>query len=424
MSTTTTAIRSDPVDDLVTLLDLVRRGVARTRPELVRASGIGRNIVSERVGLLLQAGLLREPGLAASTGGRAARELTFAVDAGHVLVAAIGASNVQVALTDLAGTILARRRQPAEVTDGPVTILAVVDALYADLIRENNVQLWGIGVGVPGPVEFSTGRPVAPPIMPGWDGYDIRGRFVNRYAVPVWVDNDVNIMALGELRTGAARGHCDAVFVKVGSGIGAGLVSHGRIHRGADGSAGDIGHMAAAADPADSAVVCRCGNRGCLEALAGGAAIVRDAIQAAHDGHSPILANLLTSTPALHAIDIVHAAQHGDQTSRDLLQRSAHLVGEALAGIVNFFNPRLIVLDGQVTGAGDTYLAQVRQTVLGRSLPLATRSLQITTSPLHGTAGLIGAAYMVTDELFSHDHLPTWIHHHPRAMIAFSPQSA
>ena len=126
--------------------------------------------------------------------------------------------------------------------------------------------LWGIGIGVPGPVEFATGRPVSPPIMPGWDGYPIRERFAARYGAPVWVDNDVNVLALGEWRSGVAAGHDDVVVVKIGTGIGAGIISGGRLHRGAQGSAGDVGHIQVVDDPA---VVCRCGNIGCLEALAG-----------------------------------------------------------------------------------------------------------------------------------------------------------
>ncbi len=104
-------------------------------------------------------------------------------------------------------------------------------------------RLWGIGIGVPGPVEFGSGRPISPPIMPGWDGYPIRERFAARYGAPVWVDNDVNLLALGEWRSGVAAGHDNVVVVKVGTGIGAGIISDGRLHRGAQGSAGDVGHI-------------------------------------------------------------------------------------------------------------------------------------------------------------------------------------
>lgn len=139
-------------------------------------------------------------------------------------------------------------------------------------------ELYGIGVGLPGPVEFASGKPVNPPIMPGWDGYPVRVRLADRYSVPVWVDNDVNLMGLGELRAGLAQGERHVIYLKIGTGIGAGLISSGRLHRGDQGCAGDVGHVAVTEA---TGIVCRCGNVGCLEALAGGAALARDAAAAA-----------------------------------------------------------------------------------------------------------------------------------------------
>ena len=242
--------------------------------------------------------------------------------------------------------------------------------------------------------------------MPGWDGYDVRGHLAERFHAPVWVDNDVNVMALGELRGGLAQGQRDVVYIKVGSGIGAGLVSAGRLHRGAQGCAGDIGHVAAV-DGGD--VVCRCGKTGCLEALAGGAALARDGAAAAASARSPYLAGVVASGRAVTATDVSAGATHGDPVCVELLSHSAHLVGEALARIVNFFNPSLILIGGGVAQAGDLYLAEIRQSVFSRSLPLATRSLQILRSPLGDMAGMRGAAFMVTDELFSRDLLGSWI---------------
>ena len=148
--------------------------------------------------------------------------------------------------------------------------------------------LFGIGIGVPGPVEFDAGRPISPPIMPGWDGYDVPARFA-RFGVPVWIDNDVNVMALGELTTGLGRGRENFVFVKIGTGIGAGIIVNGELYRGSQGCAGDIGHIQIPLRDRDD-VICRCGNVNCLEALAGGAALARDAEEAARAGRSPFLA--------------------------------------------------------------------------------------------------------------------------------------
>ncbi len=401
-----TAITPDLMETVVSVLDLVRSGAARTRPEIARLSGLGRNVVSQRVSQLLDAGLLAEGEMGRSTGGRAPRELRFCADAGHVLVVELGATSISVAIADLSGALRGQVTEAADVTDGPDVILGRAVELVDQLLRRDPVEVWGVGVGLPGPVEFTTGRPVAPPIMPGWDGYDVRGYFAERYDAPVWVDNDVNVMVLGELRDGLAQGVRDVVYVKVGSGIGAGLVSAGRLHRGAQGCAGDIGHIAA---EDHSHIICRCGQTGCLEALAGGAALARDGQLAAQSGRSPYLAKLANEGHIITAADVGHAALRGDPYSVQLVTFSAKLVGESLSRIVNFFNPSLILIGGGVSEVGDLYLAAVRQEIFSRSLPLATRSLKIERSPLGDTAGLKGAAFMVIDELLSRERLGLWI---------------
>ncbi len=414
MSGASTVRFPEQLDGLVSVLDLVRAGSASTRTELVQASGLGRNIVADRVDHLLDSGLLAEGPPGVSTGGRAARRLSFVADAGRVLVAVLGATTIRVALADLLGNIQQQRLVYADLTDGPELTLAKVDRLFDEVLAGNSIELWGIGISLPGPVEFATGRPVAPPIMPGWDGHDIRRHFATARGIPVWVDNDVNVMMLGEIRKGRAVGQQDAVFIKVGSGIGAGLVSRGLLHRGAQGCAGDIGHINAVTD---STVICRCGNVGCLEALAGGIAITRDAAAAAREGRSGPLAAVLAAEGELRPADVIRAARSGDQVSIGLLSYSAHLVGESVARIVNLFNPSLILIGGQVTANNDVYLANVRRAVLGRSLPLATRSLEITTSALGEMSGLTGAVYMVVDELLSRAMLARWIDTHPRELV-------
>jgi glucokinase-like ROK family protein len=402
------AFPHDQTDTLVTVLDLVRAGAARTRPELIRASGLGRTVVTQRVAQLLDAGLLDEKTVGPSTGGRAPRALRFCAEAGYILVAELGATSVSVALADLSGALHAHREELASITEGPEPILSRVDEMFRAALADHDepVPIWGVGIGLPGPVEFATGKPVAPPIMPGWDGADVRSYFASRYDVPVWADNDVNVMALGELRGGVARSVRDLVYVKVGTGIGAGLVSGGRLHRGAQGCAGDIGHMVV---EQPSEITCRCGNNGCLEALAGGQALARDGVAAGRSGRSGYLARLLAAGHAIEAVDVSAGAHHGDRACVELLSRSATLVGEAVASIVNFFNPALILIGGGVSESGDSYLATVRQAVLRTSLPLATRSLEIARSPVGVRAGLMGAAFIVIDELFSRERIGAWI---------------
>ncbi len=402
-------VPAEQIDTLVEVLDLVRSGSALTRPELIRRSGLGRTVVTQRVDQLVERGLLENGGLGSSTGGRAPRELHFRAEAGYILVGEFGATSLSVGLADLAGRLVGQREQLLDIAVGPDKALGRLDELFEELLTSSSVpttSLWGVGIGLPGPVEFASGRPVAPPIMPGWDGYPVRDRLAAGYDAPVWVDNEVNLMALGEWRGGVARGERDVVCVKIGTGIGAGLISGGRLHRGAQGCAGDIGHIAITDD---ISIVCRCGHTGCLEALAGGAALARDGAAAAREGRSRYLADLVEAGRRIEASDVSRAAAHGDQASVELLRRSGRLVGDTLATIVNFYNPALVVIGGGVAAAGELVLAAIRETVYRRSLPLATRELRIIRSPLDDRAGLMGGAFMVIDELFSRERLGRWI---------------
>ena len=396
-------------DGLVAVLDHIRAHGESSRAELAEATGLGRSILTQRVEALLDYGLLAEDRVGVSTGGRAPRLLRFRADAGYLLVADLGATSTDVALSDLSGEILVHRDEPSDIAAGPDAVLARVERLFDTCVAEAGAlpgSLWGIGIGVPGPVEFESGRPISPPIMPGWDGYRVRERFAGR-GVPVWLDNDVNVMALGELTGGCGRGVANFVFVKIGTGIGAGIVVDGRIHRGAQGSAGDVGHIHVQAGERE--VTCRCGMSGCLEAFAGGAALARDALAAAQDGRSEILRAMLDEKGVLDAADVALASKHGDPVSVELITEAGRLIGQMLTGVVNFFNPSLLVIGGGVAGAGDLLLATIRQTIYRRSLPLATRDLIVRRSELDGRAGVIGAATMVANELFAREYLPRWL---------------
>jgi glucokinase-like ROK family protein len=394
---------------LVEVLDYVRRRGSCTRAQLVEATGLSRALVGQRLTALADYGLVAEAGVGPSTGGRAPRTVRFCADAGHLLVADLGATSIDVAVADLSGGILEHAGEPADIAAGPDVVLGRVEALFEECVDRVNPTsaLFGIGIGVPGPVEFDAGRPISPPIMPGWDSYDVPQRFA-RFGVPVWIDNDVNVMALGELTAGIGRGRDNFVFIKIGTGIGAGIIVDGGLYRGEQGCAGDIGHIQIPVTGRGD-VICRCGNVNCLEALAGGGALARDAAAAARDGRSRFLAAQLEEKGSLDARDVALGAAHGDAASVELLSTAGTLVGQAVAAMVNFFNPSLVVIGGGVAEAGDGLLATIRQTVYRRSLPLATRSLGIHRSTLGWQAGVVGAATMVANELFAPDFLPLWL---------------
>lgn len=315
-----------------------------------------------------------------------------------MLVAEMGATQTELGVADLAGNLIAEEHLDIDVQEGPGPVLKMVASrMDALLTSTKTTNIWGVGIGLPGPVEWSSGRPISPPIMPGWDGFDVKQFFEYRYSCPVWADNDVNMMAVGEVRAGAAQGHSDVIYVKVGTGIGAGLFSHGGIQRGAIGAAGDIGHVAV---DTDSTVLCRCGNLGCLEAIAGGGALVRQASHALSDPRSTHLARIIDGQEITVEM-IVEAATFGDPLAIEMLIASAKLVGATIAQMVNLLNPSLILIGGRLGRSLDVYLATIRQVVLRRSTPLATRSLQIIESPLGDKAGVVGAAFTAVDELLS-----------------------
>jgi glucokinase-like ROK family protein len=404
-------VASERTQSLSAVLGAIRRYAGVTQTMLISDVGLGRSVVTARLGELQSLGLVVEDGLAPSTGGRAPRQLRLRAEAGVVGGIAIGALGMEVGVSDLYGRTISRIDDPISVADGPDVVLARAEEMLDQQLASyaDDRPVWGVGVGVPGPVDFARGVPVAPPIMPGWDAYPVRDRIARRYDAPVWVDNDVNLLALGELRTShGARGVQDMIYVKIGTGIGAGLVSRGRIHRGANGSAGDIGHVAVTG--AEN-VVCRCGNLGCLEAVAGGAALVRDGRQLAETGGSTLLADTLSRTGTLVAADVVAAAERGDPAARALLATAGQLVGTTLASLVSFYNPALVVLGGGVVRSGDLVLAAIREGVYRRSLPLATRTLRIEPTALRDGGGMTGAVHLALDQLFAHDCLAEWIQH-------------
>lgn len=391
---------TEHLDDL---LRLIRTGEATTLAQLVDTLGLGRTVVTQRIATLVEAGLIRNGPNAPSTGGRPSRTLTFAADAGTCLVAELGATSITVALTDLGGTIIAEDYADSDIATGPDASLEHVESMFDALLAQHpGVTVWGIGIGVPGPVEFRSGYPISPPIMPGWDHYPVRERLASRYRAPVWVDNDVNLLALGELADGQMTRDDIGIYVKVGSGIGSGLVDRGRLHRGAQGAAGDIGHIAVLGDVD---VTCRCGKRGCLESMAGGMAIARQGRDAAESGASDLLHTMLSERSDISAQDVSEAASHGDPSANTIINAAGRRIGEVIAALVNFYNPSVVVVGGGVAQSGDMFLASIRQSIYQRSLPLATRDIRIVRSNLGERGGIIGASELVIQQLLTAPHL-------------------
>jgi glucokinase-like ROK family protein len=369
-----------------TLLEFIRHDSGLTRADLTRLTGLGRAAVSQRVDRLIERELVRETADLPSTGGRPPSSLVFNRDSGVVLAADLGATHARLAVTDLAGNVLAELAEDLEIARGPETVLDVVADQFVKLLGETGraeQDVRAIGMGVPGPVEFATGRPVSPPIMPGWDGFSVPGHLATRFDVPILVDNDVNIMAIGEHWTNW-RAEQQFLLVKVGTGIGCGIVAEGRIYRGAQGAAGDIGHIRIA-DHDD--VICECGNAGCLEAVAGGRALVRSVRE--------------LGLEAGNSRDVVALARAQNVEVVRLVRESGRMLGDVLSGLVNAFNPGVIVIGGDVAEVHEQLFAGVKEVVYRRATPLATQHLEIAPSTLGDRAGAVGAAVLAIEHVLS-----------------------
>nr|WP_315240843.1 ROK family protein [uncultured Albidiferax sp.] len=394
--------------DETTLLQTIFWSAGASRLALAERLDFSKSKTNSLVAALLDLGLLTETGLQTSSGGRRPETVQIHPGLGVLIAADLGATSLDIAILRPDLSVLARHSEAADVRAGPGLVMARVRVLMRELLAQCAVtkqQVIGIGMGVPGPVDFASGQLVNPPLMPQWDSFSIRDALREDFAAPVFVDNDVNTMALGELWR-LQRSLQNFLVIKVGTGIGCGIVCHGEVYRGANGSAGDVGHICV--DTAGPR--CHCGNLGCVEAMAAGPAITRMALEAATSGESALLAACLatrletggTITPE----DVGNASRHGDAAANRIIQHTGNLIGQMLASVVNFFNPSHVFIGGGITRIGPLFLASVRQSVYQRSLALSTRHLEIQYTPLAEQAGLVGAGVLAMQETLKNKGSP------------------
>jgi len=382
--------------DEMQLLETAFWSSGGSRHGLADQLGFSKSKANALIANLIEQGLLAESGLQASSGGRRAENLQLNGALGVVVGIDIGATSLDVAVLRPDLSVLAQHSEAADVRQGPGVVLARVLVLMRELLARCQLKardVLGIGIGVPGPVNFAAGQLVNPPLMPAWDSFSIRDFLREEYAAPVFVDNDVNLMALGELWR-LQRSLTNFLVIKVGTGIGCGIVCHGEVYRGAAGSAGDVGHICVDQEGPR----CHCGNVGCVEAMAAGPAITRMATEAADKGESEALANALRDHGRLEAVDVGEASRAGDAAANAIVQHAGKLIGQMLASVVNFFNPSHIFIGGGITRIGPLFLAAVRQSVYQRSLALSTRHLEIQYTPLGTQGGVIGAGVLAMQE--------------------------
>ena len=341
---------------LALLMRLVRSGIATTRSDLEREADLGRAAATDRLQTLQALGLIVEGDLGRAMGGRAPRIMRFRDEAGSVLAAVVDRTSLAVALTDLAGRLIVEHHEPADLAKGPEAILERLTTLFVWLLDERGgkQQAWGIGLSLPEPVVVDTTDGDAfefldLAVLEAWRHFDFESELSLRFGAPTRVHSSVQTMAVGEFKAGVAQDVSDFLFVKLDRSISAGAIMRGELSGGAQGFAGMIGH---ASTGAVSDRVCRCGNRGCLEALASGQAIAREGDRAARDGRSRYLCDMLGRNGEVTAIDVGHGAQLGDAFCAELLVNCGRLIGDALAPLANLLNPALIVLGGSVAQIG------------------------------------------------------------------------
>lgn len=378
-----------PVPAAGSLLQLLRDGRPRTRAELVSTTGLTRSTITQWMDTLLDKRLIAPTGEAASTGGRPPATFAFRPKARVALAADLGTSRARLAVTDMAGSLLAEDRADLPVSLGPEQVLNWVLERGLSLVKDAGAgtdHLLGLGLALPGQVEHATGDRAKALLPYGWDGFDVIGNLSDRLGRPVLMDKAVNTMAVGEHHlTWPDLSHL--LFVRVDDGISCGIISDRRIFRGAYGAAGDLGHVRT---PSAGDRPCGCGNTGCLETVASGRAI----------------ADSLSSggVPAADTSDVVALVREGSTPAVRALRQAGRDIGETLSSAVNLINPSVIAVGGSLALAEGQLLAGIRQITYQRSLPLTTERLSIAPSKAGESASVTGAAVMVINHCLSFEN--------------------
>ncbi|GGY41004.1 ROK family transcriptional regulator [Streptomyces anulatus] len=360
----------------------VRMAGSLTQAEIARSTGLSAATVSNIVRELKDGGTVEVT--PTSAGGRRARSVSLSGDAGIVIGVDFGHTHLRVAVGNLAHQVLAEESEPLDVDASSAEGFDRAEVLVKRLIAATGIgpdKVIGIGLGVPGPIDVESGTLGSTSILPGWTGINPSQELSGRLGVPVYVDNDANLGALGELVWGSGRGVKDLAYIKVASGVGAGLVIDGTIYRGPGGTAGEIGHITLD----ESGPVCRCGNRGCLETFTA-ARYVLPLLQPSHG-------------PGLTMERVVQLAREGDPGCRRVIGDVGRHIGSGVANLCNLLNPSRVVLGGSLAEAGELVLGPIRDSVSRYAIPSAARQLSVLPGALGGRAEVLGALALVLSEM-------------------------
>lgn len=378
------------------ILNLVRQEGQISRAEIAKRTNLSRSTVSNIVNELIEQNRIIEIQKGESRGGRRPILVELNYRSRCAIGIEIATTFLNLVVTDLNAVILYQYLEPFDIAIGPEAAVVRVQQLVKHGLVAAGVdqsQVAGVGVGIPGPLAYETGQTIAPPIMPGWHGVALREEFSAALPFNVLIDNDANLGALAEYRWGAAQGIRNVAYIYLGTtGIGAGLVLNGAIYRGEIGSAGEIGHLTID----EGGPLCNCGSYGCLEAVAGVPHILRSA-------------SALGNREAPTLDDVLSLARDGHREARNLFVTAGTHLGIAIAGLLNLYNPGLVILGGPLATAGDMLLETVRATARRRALSITLEHCEITTSTLGTNAVALGAASQIIQTVFSSPSFDTLV---------------
>jgi glucokinase-like ROK family protein len=382
------------------ILDLIRIEGPITRSYICERSGYSRSTVSLNCDKLLASGLIVEEGIVNQKEQSKRTKLKINGDAGLIIGIELGATSCEIGICDLATTMLDFNSNPIDLSIGPDPIMAQIYQRINEMLSRPDIagmKLLGICMGLPSAVDYQKGTAIYPAFMPGWHQYPIREILQERYGCPVFIDNEVNTMALGEYSLGMERKFKNLLFIKAGTGIGAGIIVDGQIYRGQNGFAGNIGHL----QVEGHAEICQCGKKGCLEAIASGSAIALKAKQLIEEGRSQQLAKACEKIGEITAKKVKEAADNGDPACIQLIREAGTILGESIGRIVVFFDPSIVIIGGGLTGFGPSYLSFIREGVLTQSKPWISQDFEVRESTFGDKSGVIGSVMLCIKELVS-----------------------
>ena len=366
------------------VLNYIREHTTVSRSDLAPYTGLSRTAIGNIVDELVREGIIQQE--EHRTGDdRRTNLLSFNATAGYVLGGTLGSQHLSVVLADLSGQVMQRLEVPFSLSKGPEEGLPLLGKLLKVFVEQQQVpwdMIVGIGLGVVSPLAYVPQKMPLPAAFTRWANVDIQQILENDLEVPVYLDKDGNMGALGESRYGAGRDEGNIIYVKVGSTISGGLILNHEIYRGYDGTAGEIGHI-----PVDlNGHLCQCGRSGCLETIASKSGILQEVQR---------FFPTLTTLP-----QVIEAARQGNTTCAGALQRAGKYLGVALAGLVNTLNPSLIVLDGSTMQAGDLILQALQTSIETHSLPASFAHTRITLAGCNGLAVPLGGIATILDAIF------------------------